>query len=96
VDCGHTGEGPRHEYDHHKGYAAENHEKVEVVCKACHVKRDNKKAKQTHCMRGHEFTEENTLRKANGTRGCRECRRAYDRKRRPAGYWREWRRKKKP
>jgi hypothetical protein len=42
ADCGHTwaqGE-RRHEYDHHKGYAAEHHEDVEVVCTRCHRKRE--------------------------------------------------------
>lgn len=38
---------------------------------------------QTHCMRGHEFTHENTLRKiGSGTKGCRTCRRDADRTRR--------------
>lgn len=31
------------------------------------------KARQTHCIHGHEFTAENTLVKPNGTRGCRAC-----------------------
>jgi hypothetical protein len=34
----------------------------------------------THCVSGHEFTPENTARKPNGTRACRECKRAYDRR----------------
>jgi hypothetical protein len=31
------------------------------------------RAAQTHCCRGHEFTEANTLYGTNGTRRCREC-----------------------
>jgi hypothetical protein len=33
------------------------------------------KAQQTHCVRGHAFTAENTYRKPNGTRSCRTCHR---------------------
>ncbi len=42
ADCGHiyVEGGPRHEYDHYLGYAAENHEKVEAVCSGCHHKRE--------------------------------------------------------
>jgi hypothetical protein len=38
VDCGHVWrEGERrHEYDHHKGYAAAHHLDVEPVCTKCH------------------------------------------------------------
>lgn len=32
-------------------------------------------ASKTSCIRGHEFTQENTYRAANGTRQCRQCRR---------------------
>lgn len=39
VDCGHLGEGLRHEFDHFLGYAAEHHEDVEVLCSVCHSKR---------------------------------------------------------
>lgn len=40
-DCGHAhkpGE-RRHEYDHHRGYAAEHHYDVEPVCTTCHMRR---------------------------------------------------------
>lgn len=30
---------------------------------------------RTHCKNGHEFTEENTFRKDNGSQGCVTCRR---------------------
>jgi len=33
----------------------------------------------THCKSGHEFTEENTKIRANGTRQCRECSRIHGR-----------------
>jgi len=31
------------------------------------------KARQTHCKRGHEFTEQNTRRDKYGNRSCRSC-----------------------
>lgn len=86
VDCGHLGDGRRHEYDHCLGYDAEHHGDVESVCTVCHYRRHN--GEVTHCCRGHEFTAENTIIKTNGMRACRECRHAHDRNRkRPAGYW---------
>lgn len=40
-----------------------------------------KRAKGTHCSKGHEFTPENTfIRPYDKTRVCRECRREYARK----------------
>lgn len=42
------------------------------------------KARQTHCIHGHEFTPENTYRNANGTRACRACNRERARKTRKA------------
>lgn len=97
VDCGHIyapGE-RRHENDHFKGYAPEFHLIVQPVCTRCHAARDGKKAKQTHCVRGHQFTAENTGRKPNGTRFCKECHRAFDRGRRDAQWWREYRKKRR-
>jgi hypothetical protein len=38
-------------------------------------------ARKTHCKRGHEFTEENTV-KRNGTRSCRTCKNLFKRERR--------------
>jgi hypothetical protein len=41
-------------------------------------------ARKTHCIRGHEFTTENTYPIKNGKgRGCRECSRIKDRERAP-------------
>lgn len=38
-------------------------------------------ARQTHCIHGHEFTEENTYYYRNGrARRCRECKRSKERK----------------
>lgn len=95
VDCGHFGGDRRHEYDHHLGYDAKHHGDVEPVCTLCHAARDSARKAQTHCIHGHEFTTENTIIHKNGTRHCRECRRAHDRKRRSASYWREYRLKRK-
>lgn len=36
-------------------------------------------ARKTHCKRGHEFTEANTIRRSDGGRACRECQRAHQR-----------------
>lgn len=95
--CGHVwGPGERrHEYDHYLGYAAEHHLDVEPVCTTCHAAKDSSKAKQTHCLRGHAFTPENTVTKANGTRQCRQCTRERDARRRDASYWRAWRARRK-
>lgn len=94
TDCGHIGNDRRHEYDHYLGYSAAHHYDVQPVCSRCHHLRDDKRMKQTHCIRGHEFTPENTVRNGDMTRGCRECRRGYDKNRRDAAYWREYRRRK--
>lgn len=39
-------------------------------------------ANKTHCVNGHEFTPGNTRIRSDGTRACRECGRAKDRRRR--------------
>lgn len=38
------------------------------------------KARQTHCVNGHPFDEQNTRRRKNGTRQCRACAREWRRK----------------
>ncbi len=43
-----------------------------------------RRAKQTHCLRGHEFTPENTEIKRNGCRGCKACHRQRDAERKGA------------
>jgi len=45
TDCGHYDPGGtrRHEYDHHKGYAAQHHYDVEPVCTKCHRLREVKR-----------------------------------------------------
>src|SRR5579872_1157315 len=97
VDCGHrwTPGERRHEYDHYLGYGTSHHYDVEPVCTVCHAKRDSEKKKQSECYRGHPFTPQNTILKKNGNRTCRECRRARDRGRRDAAFWREYRAKRK-
>jgi hypothetical protein len=45
TDCGHIGDDRQHEYDHHLGYEAINHLKVECVCVLCHRKREQQRRK---------------------------------------------------
>ena len=95
--CGHVwsrGE-RRHEYDHYKGYAAEHHLTVRALCTTCHANEDAVKPR-THCPSGHAYTSDNTTTHHRGRgRVCRECRRAYDRRRRGPDYWRAYRAKRK-
>lgn len=39
-------------------------------------------ARKSHCLRGHEFTAENTMRRSDGKRECRACANAAARRRR--------------
>lgn len=41
----------------------------------------HRNARKTHCLRGHEFTDENTYRDSKGSRQCRECTRIRHRDR---------------
>lgn len=47
-------------------------------------RRRDPRFKQTHCKRGHEYTEANTYTAANGSRSCRACHAARQRQRRRA------------
>ena len=38
-----------------------------------------KNSSKTHCIHGHEFTEENIYRNSDGNRRCKTCRRKYNR-----------------
>lgn len=40
----------------------------------------NHNAEKTHCIRGHEFTPENTYTQGHGGRGCKACKTEYDKK----------------
>lgn len=44
-----------------------------------------RRARQTHCIHGHEFTPENTKVDAKGNRRCRECARIWWRKKHGSG-----------
>jgi hypothetical protein len=49
---------------------------------------------KTHCLRGHEFTPENTYVNPRGHRDCKVCRAEVVRRwreKQPAGYWRKYR-----
>jgi hypothetical protein len=50
---------------------------------------DSHRQPKTHCPQGHEYTEENTYINTRGSKTCRECRRAsnkrYEKKRGPRG-----------
>ena len=72
--------------------ACVNPDHLEPVTQAENNRRSNsasaRHARQTHCKRGHAFTDENTYARKRGgktERFCRECSRIRDRKRRPRG-----------
>jgi hypothetical protein len=54
----------------------------EIVADQVNVNRShNSNIRKTHCPRRHEYTPENTYITPRGSRVCKECRRATDRKR---------------
>jgi hypothetical protein len=56
-----------------------------VTQKANNTRRINAQTKQTHCIRGHAFTLENTGVDHRGHRFCRQCKRRYAADRRQHG-----------
>jgi hypothetical protein len=83
ADCGHLGDGRRHEYDHYLGYAAEHHIDVQAVCTICHGKRARDRGEYANrqrkprklkqfCSHGHTLT-----RHKDGGWRCAVCRREY-------------------
>lgn len=64
--------------------ACVNPDHLEPVTVRANLLRGNtstaRRAAQTHCIHGHEFTPENTYIKPNGCRRCRECSRESDRR----------------
>jgi hypothetical protein len=60
-----------------------NPDHLEAITHAENIRRGNgpfgEKARQTHCIHGHEFTPENTYVRLNGTRRCRTCKQIRDR-----------------
>lgn len=56
-----------------------NPDHLEAVDNETNIKRGAPRGRwaarfQTHCLRGHAYTDENTYRRADGTRECRRCR----------------------
>lgn len=56
-----------------------NPDHLEAVTRAENARRGIKGSMTTHCPHGHEYTPENTYRRPNGHRVCRECGRIANR-----------------
>ena len=57
-----------------------NPDHLEPVTRSENLRRSplmDRHSKKTHCIRGHEFTSENTRMRPNGHRVCKECMRAH-------------------
>lgn len=65
--------------------ACQNARHLEPVTHAENVRRGEglaaQNARKTHCLRGHEFTAENTYLRSGGNRQCRDCKQAHQRAR---------------
>ena len=68
---------------------------LEPVSPAENARRGLRGAMKVNCDHGHEFTSDSTGRTKQGRRFCLICRRARDRKRRDAAFWRAYRLKVK-
>lgn len=51
-ECGHIGDDRRHEYHHHKGYSAEHHLSVIVLCSKHHARIDKNWINKTRNKKG--------------------------------------------
>lgn len=57
-----------------------NPDHLEPVSRSENLRRSplmDRHSMRTHCIRGHEFTSENTRRRSNGHRVCKECMRMH-------------------
>lgn len=57
-----------------------NPDHLEPVTRSENLRRSplmDRRSANTHCLRGHEFTAENTMIRPNGWRSCRECMRNH-------------------
>ncbi len=67
--------------------ACVNPEHLEVVSNLENIQRgltgkiNHHNSKKTHCLKGHEFTKENTYLSSKGSRECRACHRIRERQR---------------
>lgn len=57
-----------------------NPDHLQPVTRKENVRRGNVMVRKTHCIRGHLYTEENTMWRAHGVRACRECNRIRNKK----------------
>lgn len=89
ADCGHVwhdGE-RRHEYHHFAGYSEDQFSLVVSLCTCCHYGRHHQPV--IHCKHGHEYNDQNTHFRKNGTRECKTCRNIQKKLKRTAAWWRQ-------
>lgn len=63
-----------------KNRACVNPAHLEAVTQQENNRRNPYRRRRTHCLRGHEFTAENTYTHPSGTRSCRTCQNAAQRR----------------
>jgi hypothetical protein len=72
VQCGKYGTGKYIQWANISGEYKRELDDYESLCGSCHKKQDYERKYGNACMKGHEFTAENT-RMYNGRRICKEC-----------------------